>query len=267
MPVRRERIFIIVATSARRRSAPSMATSKRPHSPHASAARIARSPSAGRRVSAWRKTRNSPRAACAPAFICAPRPRGASTTRSHCAPARLRVSSRLPPSTTTTSAPCPRARPGAARPAAIPRASSSTGMTMEMEPPGMPGILPCVVERPVVVEERDLGLLLPHRGAILGLVGELVGVLRHRRLHRGEALVALLEVLAVPVEDLRDLEAARLRIVAVARPVGEEALHAVLERALEVRSRERLVAKHRAADRRADHRDVHARIVVDAVLA
>jgi hypothetical protein len=77
----------------------------------------------------------------------------------------------------------------------------------------------------------------------------------------------VLEVLAVPVEDLRDLHLPRRRIVAVAAAVGEEAAHGVLELRLEALGDERLVAQHRAADRGAHHRDVHARLVVHALLA
>ena len=64
-----------------------------------------------------------PRATAAPAFICEARPRGASITRSANAMAMERVASRLPPSTTITSAPaarnalqCARARPRCPRP-------------------------------------------------------------------------------------------------------------------------------------------------------
>src|SRR6185437_14412232 len=68
------------------------------------------------------------------------------------------------------------------------------------------------VERPVVVEEGDARLLRADRGAILGTLGEEVGVARERRLHRRIAVPAVLEVLAIPVEDLGDLQLARGRI-------------------------------------------------------
>ena len=77
------------------------------------------------RVSAWRKSSQSPRAAAAPACICAPRPRGAAITRAPVAVAIETLASLDPPSTTTTSsAPATEARHA-------PRSSPpfSTGMT------------------------------------------------------------------------------------------------------------------------------------------
>src|SRR5438477_822632 len=243
-----------------------MGASKRPHAwlPGASARSIARSASSGSRVSAWRKTKTSPAAAAAPAFICRARPRGASITRSASGAARAAVASALPPSTTMTSAPCDRNGSSAAAAASMPAASSSAGtMTERRCKSGFRG----VVQRPVVIEEADLRRLRAHRLAIGGAVREEVGVLGERRFHRGISLVALLEILAVPVEDLRDLEPLGLRIVAVAGAVREEAPQAVLELRVELVGGEGFVAQHRAADRGAHHRDVHARIVVDAVLA
>mmetsp|Transcript_5358 Transcript_5358/g.13038 ORF Transcript_5358/g.13038 Transcript_5358/m.13038 type:complete len:393 (-) Transcript_5358:102-1280(-) len=57
----------------------------------------------GGSVSAWRKHRMSPRAAAAPAFICAPLPRGPLTTFTPCRFASGTVLSVLPPSTTIIS--------------------------------------------------------------------------------------------------------------------------------------------------------------------
>ena len=84
MPVSRERQFIRPATMHEQR-APAL-------DPHVEAAplpgRVAspsstrRSASGGSRVSACRNSSTSPLAAAAPAFICAPRPRGAAITRS-----------------------------------------------------------------------------------------------------------------------------------------------------------------------------------------
>ena len=91
---------------------PSMRTSKRPQIRLLDARPLAarpsstsRSASAGRPVSACRNRRTSPRATPAPAFICAARPRGAAIRRSHSGRASATVRSRLPPSTTITSAP------------------------------------------------------------------------------------------------------------------------------------------------------------------
>src|SRR5258706_5437995 len=276
MPVRRERMFMRKATTARSGSAPAMVTSKRPHSRRVRSNPPAMDASApyGRSVSACRNKRTSPRPAAATAFICAARPRGAASTRSAQGAASARVASRLPPSTTITST--PRARNGcsAANAASMPGASSSTGMTTERG--GWDSITPRimdsrlalrVVERPVVVEEGDVRLLIAHGGAVLGLVGELAGIAGQGRLHGGEALVAALEILAVPVEDPRHLELLRLRVVAVARAVREEAFHGVVQLGVEPVGGGRLVPQLGAADRGGHAGDGHARIVVDAFLA
>ena len=115
---------------------PSIRTSKRPQC-HAGVARGP--PAPGRRppAAAWcRHAGTAARrrvAAAAPAFICAPRPRGAAITRSASGRAIATVRSRLPPSATITSA--PRSRNGASAASAAPMraSSSSTGTMMESE--------------------------------------------------------------------------------------------------------------------------------------
>ena len=135
MPVTSERQFMKPEIMARSGLRPSIRTSKRPQchavSRRPSSTRL--SASGGSIVSAWRNSSTSPVAAAAPAFICAPRPRGAAITRSASGPAISTVRSRLPPSTTITSA--PRARNGASADSAAPMraASSSTGTMMERE--------------------------------------------------------------------------------------------------------------------------------------
>ena len=89
------------------------------------------SASAGSRVSAWRKSRTSPEALSAPAFICSPRPRGAAMTWSARSRARWIVASRLPPSTTITSVPSARRTASASSAATMPSPSLSTGMMIE----------------------------------------------------------------------------------------------------------------------------------------
>ena len=107
MPVTRERQFMKPEITARSGLRPSIRTSKRPHC-HAVLRRpssIRASASGGSTVSACRNSSTSPLAAAAPSFICAPRPRGASITRSASGLAIATVRSRLPPSPTITSAP------------------------------------------------------------------------------------------------------------------------------------------------------------------
>src|SRR5688572_5257805 len=263
IPLQRERRFMSAETAASSGWLPAMVTSKRPHARPVAASPSARRRAApsGRAVSACRKSSTSPRATAAPAFICRARPRGASSTRSASGRAASAVPSSLPPSTTTISA-SPRSRCSRARAGAIAPASFSVGMMIERKT-----ALPAqVVECPIVIEEGELGLLRADRGAILGLVGELVGVSRERLFHGAVALVALLEVLAVPVEDLRYLELAGRRVVAVAAAVAHEAAHGILELRLEPLGNESLVAKHGTPDRGAHHGDVHPGIVVHAVL-
>src|SRR5262249_35687212 len=87
--------------------------------------------SGGSEESACRKRRTSPHAALAPAFICIPRPRGASRTRTPGTPrATSTVPSRLPPSTTTISS-IPVSARSSVRRSPMRRTSSSTGMTTE----------------------------------------------------------------------------------------------------------------------------------------
>src|SRR6185436_20834156 len=104
-------------------------------------------------------------------------------------------------------------------------ASFSVGMMIERKT-----ALPAqVVEGTIVIEERDLGLLRANGGPVLGLVGELVRMAGERLPHRRVPLVAFLEILAVPVEDPRDLELAGRRVVAVAGAVAHEPAHGIVE--------------------------------------
>lgn len=68
-----------------------------------SACRMSASYPCGSRLSACRKSTQSPLARRHPALSCAPRPRGAATTRAPARRASERVASRLPPSTTIAS--------------------------------------------------------------------------------------------------------------------------------------------------------------------
>jgi len=74
------------------------------HSVSNNAASIILGAARGKRKSACRNQKTSPRATLAPAFICNPRPVGAERTRSAYAVAIITVASWLPPSTTIISA-------------------------------------------------------------------------------------------------------------------------------------------------------------------
>ncbi len=135
MPVRRERPFIIAATSGNSAERPAIRTSKRPQVLRelASARSSRRSASGGSRVSACRNSSTSASAAAgsrAPAFICSARPRAAATTRSASGTAQATLSSWLPPSTTITRV--PRSRSGCSTASAAGSAALSfrTGMMM-----------------------------------------------------------------------------------------------------------------------------------------
>jgi hypothetical protein len=82
--------------------------------------------------------------------------------------------------------------------------------------------------------------------------------------NRGEAFVASLEVFAVPVEDLRDLQAVFRGVVAVAATVGQKATHGVFELSVELAGDEGLLAQIRTADRGAYHGEVDARLSITA---
>ena len=87
-----------------------------------------------------------------------------------------------------------------------------------------------VVERPIIVQKAQLGLLVLDLLAEIRVVGEerrIAGKIPLPRADRRrlvlEAAVAAGPVLLEPVEDPRDLEPAVVGVVAVARAVGEKA--------------------------------------------
>src|SRR5258705_6503372 len=146
MPVARERRFMKNAITGRKTLAPSMRTANRPQAlPLAARPWRMRAPaSSGRRVSAWRNTRTSPRASAAPAFIWLARRRGAETTRAAAPGARSVVLAVEPPSTTMTSWPRGRSGASAANDSEMTWASFNTGTMMEIHvisisaaPPGV----------------------------------------------------------------------------------------------------------------------------------
>src|SRR5215213_6054998 len=128
----------------------------------------------------------------------------------------------------------------------MPAASSSTGTMTEMRIAwNSSALLLRVVQTPIVLEESERSLALGHRFLAVGRVSEQLCVLC-------KVLLAHAKVLLEPVEDLRHLEPARL--VAVARPVGQEPGGLLIELALELVGGVRLFAQHGAADRGAIHR-------------
>ncbi len=137
MPVRRERAFIIAATTFSVRLRPPIVASKRPQRrPLRCISRTSVPIADGRsRESACRNSRTSPLAVAAPAFICAARPRCATNARSANGAASASVESRLPPSTTMISWPSARNGCSGASVATMPRTSSSAGTMIETRTP------------------------------------------------------------------------------------------------------------------------------------
>src|SRR6187431_176621 len=143
---------------------------------------------------------------------------------------------------------------------AWPAPSSSTRFMAEPQARGAARSTTRSVERPVVVEVIHAECPGAQLRLHVGAVAELRGIAREHVLDPRETLVAVLEVFAEPLEDLADLEATVAH--AVARPVGQEALHAVFQLDFELGRNEGLGAQCGAADRGAVQRGMDARIHV-----
>src|SRR6266508_1124605 len=264
IPLHRERWFMsqaIILNTGRR-------LSKRPPTTPGSltAASTAASAPPGSSVSAWRKSRMSPRAARAPAFIWRARPRGLSSrrTRGKRAAAAL-VASVLPPSTRMTSAAGKRlSRSGRSRARLV--ASSRAGITMLIRRragAGASGAPRSVVEAPVVVEvgQSRVG----DRAQLSGKWRARLGAKEGRHAARGR------EIPGEPLEDGRHASrrAVGPRLETLGR-IRQERGRLCVELGVEPRRLEGLRAEIRARQRRAGDGEMHARLLErlpqDAVL-
>jgi hypothetical protein len=123
----------------------------------------------------------------------------------------------------------------------------------------------------VVVGEGDVQLAGPDALAqirnISRRIGQLLGVAGRKGGQRRDATVPEPEVVAVPVEDLRQLQPPALRVEAVARAIAHEAQGLLIHLGVEARRHEGLFAQRRTADAGAVDGEMHPRIVIVAALA
>src|SRR6266481_2052826 len=256
MPLQRERWFMNQAIILNMGRELSNRMSKRPATTPGSltAASTAASAPSGNSVSACRKSRTSPRAACAPAFIWRARPRGLASMRTRGKRAAVAaVASVLPPSTRMTSAAGKRfSRSGSSRARLV--ASSRAGITtlIRRRPGDGASRAPrSVVEAPVVVEvgEARFG----ERAQLSGQLGAGLGAEEGRHAARGR------EVAGEPLENRR--HAGRLAVAAgphTLSRVGEERDCLLVELGVEPRRIVRVGADLGARQRCAHDGEVHA---------
>src|SRR6266581_2835550 len=259
MPLQRERWFMNQAIILNMGRELSNRMSKRPATTPGSltAASTAASAPSGNRVSACRKSRTSPRAACAPAFIWRARPRGLASMRTRGKRAAVAaVASVLPPSTRMTSAAGKRfSRSGSSRARLV--ASSRAGITtlIRRRPGDGASRAPrSVVEAPVVVEvgEARFG----ERAQLSGQLGAGLGAEEGRHAARDR------EVPGEPLEDGR--HASRPALGAGLETFGrvrQERGGLLVELGVEPRRSEGLRTEIWARERRAHDGEVHARLL------